>query len=105
MEITCPACNKDGQTEAACSRCGCDLTRLHAVVHAASAAVSAARAALGRADWPEALAQAQTSWQLLHTANAARAAFLAAAVLGETAAALRWRQHAVWRLNGSSLGQ
>jgi uncharacterized protein (DUF983 family) len=94
MEITCPACNKGGQTEAACSRCGCDLTRLRAVVNAASATVSAARAALGRAAWSEALDQAQTSWQLLHTANAARVAFLAAAVLGDIAVALRWRQRA-----------
>ena len=94
MEITCPACNKDGQTEAACSRCGCDLTCLHAVVNAASAALSASRAALGRTDWSEALDQAETSWRLLHTTHAARVAFLAAAVLGDIAVALRWRQRA-----------
>jgi hypothetical protein len=92
MEITCPACNKDGQTEAACSRCGCDLTALRAVVNAAAAAMLAARATLGRTDWSEALDQAQISWQLLHTANAARIAFFAAAALGDTPAALLWRQ-------------
>ena len=92
MEITCPACNKDGQTEAACSRCGCDLSRLATVLDAAAAALSSARAAFHRLDWSEALRQAEISWQLLHAADPARLAFLAAAGLGDTPAALRWRQ-------------
>ena len=92
MEITCPACNKDAQTEAACSRCGCDLTRLRTVFDAAAAALSSACAAFHRTDWSEALHQAETSWQLLHATDAARLAFLAAAGLGDTPAALRWRQ-------------
>jgi hypothetical protein len=94
MEVTCPACNKGGQTQTACARCGCDLTGLRTVAEAASAAMSAARAALRRTDWSGALDQAEASWQLLHQPNAARLAFLAAAVLRDTAAALRWRRRA-----------
>jgi hypothetical protein len=94
MEITCPACNKGGQTEPVCSRCGCDLTGLRAVADAASGAALAACAALCRTDWSEALNQARISWELLHASDAARIAFLAAAASGDTAAALRWRRRA-----------
>ena len=94
MEITCPACNKTGQTEAACARCGCDLTRLRAVLKSASAGLSAARDALGRADFSAALEHAEVSWQLRHTSAAARLAFLAAAALHDTPSALSWRRRA-----------
>ncbi len=94
MPITCPACNKANQTEAACTRCGCDLTRLHEIVEAAGIGISKANVALRVSDWTSALAAAEQSWQLCHSVLAARLAFLAASALGETTCALLWHQRA-----------
>jgi len=94
MDIRCPACNKANQTEHLCSRCGCDLTRLHETAGAAAATLRRAREALHAADWEETLAWARKSWTLRHTTEAARLACLAAAALGHTAPALRWHQAA-----------
>jgi hypothetical protein len=88
--IDCPACNKPGQTEAVCARCGCDLTRLRAVAEAAVAASDRARDALHLAEWEHALAWAERSWDLFHSKEAARTAFLASAALGQTGEALQW---------------
>ena len=92
MPLTCPACNKTGQTEAACARCGCDLSRLHAVLEAAVSRLGVARAALVARDWPGALAQAERSWRLCHTVESARVAFLAAAGAGDAACAVTWHR-------------
>ena len=70
MPIRCPACNKADQTAAACTRCGCDLTQLHAIVQSAARRLVAARAGLTAADWPAALMAAEQSWQLLHSVEA-----------------------------------
>jgi hypothetical protein len=94
MAIACPACNKAGQTDAACQRCGCDLTRLHGIVAAAATRLAGAAAALEHRDWPGALAEAERSWRLLHTAESAQLAWVAAAACGDTARALRWRERA-----------
>jgi hypothetical protein len=94
MPLTCPACNKPGQTEAACARCGCDLSRLHTVLEAAASRLSAARAALEVCDWPGARAQAERSWRLCHTVASARVAFLAAAGAGDVAGAATWHRRA-----------
>ena len=67
MPITCPACNKAGQTDAACQRCGCELTHLHEIVAAAATRLARAHAALTNRDWSGALADAEGSWDLLHT--------------------------------------
>jgi hypothetical protein len=98
MAIACPACKKADQTETACQRCGCDLTRLHDIVVAAGKRLGAAHTALECRDWAGALTQATRSWRLLHTAESAQVAFLAAAASGESASALRWRERAVGRL-------
>jgi hypothetical protein len=95
MALVCPACNKAGQADAACSRCGCDLSRLHAIAEAAAAQLAAARAALRQRDWPGARVRAEQSWSLCHTRESARVAFLAAAAAGETARALIWRDRAL----------
>ena len=95
MAIICPACNKANQTEAACSRCGCDLRALHAVLEGAQATLCQAKGALGEADWAGALGWAQRSWELCHTVEAARLAFIAAAASGQTQDALGWRQRAL----------
>ncbi len=94
MAITCPACSKTGQTESACQRCGCDLSRLHAIVTRATSRLQAARASLEKRDWTRALIHAEQSWRLCHTIESAQMAFLSAAAGGETALALVWRQRA-----------
>lgn len=98
MAIACPACKKADQTETACQRCGCDLTRMHDVVAAAGKRLGAAHTALARRDWLAALKQATHSWRLLHTAESAQVAFLAAAAGGDGSRALRWRERAAGRL-------
>lgn len=94
MSLTCPACNKAAQAEAACVRCGCDLSRLRAVLVAAASRLDAARVSLAARDWPGALADAQRSWRLHHTPEAARVAFCAAAAAGDTARAIAWHERA-----------
>ena len=94
MAITCPACNKAGQTDATCQRCGCDLARLHEIVDAAAGRLVRAHAALAARDWRGALAEAECSWGLLHTAESAQLAWVAAAAAGDTPRALRWRGRA-----------
>jgi hypothetical protein len=92
MSATCPACNKSDQTAPTCSRCGCDLSALHAVLEAATAYLADARAAIEDCDWQHALASAERAWQLRHAPPAARLAFLAAAALGQTPRALHWHR-------------
>lgn len=95
MNVTCPACNKPGQTEPACPRCGCDLSQLHAILRTATARLADAQTALTRHDCQGALARSEHSWLLLHSAQSAQLAFLAAAALGDTPRALAWRRRAL----------
>ncbi len=92
MSVTCPACGKADQEQQTCSRCGCDLTRLLEVARAAAAALHRSLACLRAGEREDALAAAEQSWNLCHSVEAARLAFLAAAALGDTSAALGWRQ-------------
>jgi hypothetical protein len=68
---------------------------LHATVESAARQLFAAVASLKSCEWVQARAQAECSWALYHSAASARLAFLAAAALGDTAQALRWRHRAV----------
>jgi hypothetical protein len=92
MALTCPACNKANQTDAICQRCGCDLSGLHAIKRAAEASLGSVRQRLRQRDWAQALAEAEQSWQLCHSDAAAQCAFILSGILGNTAAALCWRQ-------------
>jgi hypothetical protein len=94
VAITCPACSKSNQTQTVCGRCGCDLSRLWQVSEAAAAALAQARAALRAADWSDALAKAEDSWNLCHSVESARLAFLAAGALREAASAMTWHARA-----------
>jgi len=94
MPLVCPACNKAGQTAATCQRCGCDLSRLHAILKAAASLLRAAVASLANGNRREALTLAQRSWRLHHNSASAQVAFLAAAGVGDTPQALRWREPA-----------
>jgi hypothetical protein len=94
MSLTCPACAKPNQNGELCQRCGCDLSDLHAVNRAAEWCLRAGREHLRRAAWLQALQHAEQSWDLQHSAAAARDAFVLAAALGDTVAALRWHRRA-----------
>jgi len=95
MRITCPACRKANDTgDAVCARCGCDFVPLRAVLTAAEDCLAAATAALQGGRWPAALRHAEQSWALRRSAGAARIAFLAAAVAGQTRLAILWHARA-----------
>jgi hypothetical protein len=91
--LKCPACGKLNPTEAACTRCGCDLARLRGVVAAAQGALAEGRVSLQTGDWAGALSWSEKSWRLLHSAEAARLAFLAAGAMGDTRVAAAWHRH------------
>ena len=94
MSVTCPACNKANQTGAACSRCGCDLVQLQRILEAAASLTLQARRSLENHAWSDALAHAERSWDLFHSADAAAMAFVAAGGLGDTSGALQWHARA-----------
>jgi len=91
--LKCPACGKLSPTEAMCTRCGCDLARLRAVIAAAQGALAEGRVSLQIGDWAGALSWSEKSWRLLHSAEAARLAFLAAGAMGDTRTAASWHRH------------
>jgi hypothetical protein len=95
MSLNCPACNKPNQDGPACQRCGCDLSALHTIRRAAQVCLAEAIHGLRNRQWNQALIEAERSWELYHSPEAAHCAFVLAAALGETAAALRWRQRAL----------
>jgi hypothetical protein len=94
MSLTCPICKKPNQAGPVCQRCACDLSALHAIRHAAQVCLGRARRCLHNQQWIEALAEAERSWELVHSTQAARCAFVVAGAAGNTAAALRWRERA-----------
>ena len=92
--VDCPACGKAGQAGPACQRCGCDLIQLHRVSAAAARALHHACCALRELNWQEALDASEQAWELRHSPEAARMAFLAAGALGDKDAILYWRAQA-----------
>lgn len=95
MQLTCPACRKRNEsvkdTNPACSRCGCDLSRLRAVQLAAAQARHTAALALRLGRWADALDHAERAWRLFHHPHAAQLAALASGALGDTGTVLLWR--------------
>jgi hypothetical protein len=65
---------------------------LHAIKRAALSCLGQAHQACGSRDWDGALNKAQQSWELYHSPEAARFAFVVAGALGDTSAALDWRR-------------
>jgi hypothetical protein len=92
IPLICPACNKPGQAGPACQRCGCDLAALRSVRRAAETCLARARGFLRDRHWDDALGEAESSWALYHSPEAARMAFVLAAALRDTESALRWYQ-------------
>ena len=99
MTITCPACGKiNGIEDMICSRCACGLEKLARITRLAVRCHDGAAARLRAADGPGAMAQAQKSWDLRHSPESARLAFLAALLNGDFTAASHW-----YRIRGQVL--
>jgi hypothetical protein len=106
VEIVCPACNKVNTEETPCSRCGADLFALVQIRQSASLALKSGALYLKRNDGRNALHQAEISWHLKNSAEAARLAFLACLILKRFASATRWYELAMApELNQGELNQ
>jgi hypothetical protein len=99
MQITCPACSKKNEfsegfdaADRLCVRCGCDLSMLESILHAARQHLSLAKLELEQGNWTGALALAERSWGLKQTPDSARVAFLAAAALAQKETLSKWRR-------------
>jgi hypothetical protein len=94
MEIVCPSCGKANRTTP-CVRCGCELSPLFAVCHAAEEELRAAGKCMRSGSAEEACGHAAHSWELHHTTEAARLAFLASVALGDFALGRLWHRRSV----------
>jgi hypothetical protein len=94
MEIVCPSCGKANHSNP-CGRCGCELLPLFAVYRAAEVELSVAGKCLRSGNIDEAREHAARSWELHHSSEAARLAFLACIVLEDFAWGRLWHHRAV----------
>ena len=90
MDIVCPACNKVNTEDTHCSRCGADLLALVQIRRSAALALNDGTQSLKQNDGRNALHQAEMSWHLKKSAEAARLAFLACLLLQRFMSATRW---------------
>lgn len=91
MKIICPACGKsNGLEDGICSRCACGLEKLAAIIKLAGRLCDEATVCLRAADGVGALAKAKNSWDLCHSDEAARLAFLASLLNHDFTAATHW---------------
>jgi hypothetical protein len=90
VEIVCPACNKANNEEKQCSRCGADLLALVQIRRSAALALNNGTRSLKQNDGRSALHQAEISWHLKKSTEAARLAFLACLILQRFTSATRW---------------
>ncbi|MEN8691731.1 MAG: hypothetical protein ABF303_02685 [Desulfobacterales bacterium] len=97
MEMVCPACNKANNEETHCSRCGADLLALVRIRRSAALALNSGTRYLKQNDGRNALHQAEISWHLKKSAEAARLAFLACLHLQRFTSATRWYELAAYR--------
>ena len=90
MPIRCPACKKSNTAEQICQRCGTDLSVLVVIRSACRRLMEQSRRyiLLGRGD--EALSCARYAWELEHTQQAAKLAFLACLLLEYYEQATQW---------------
>ena len=91
--VLCPSCGK-ASPSAPCPRCGCDTAPLFAILEAARGRIAAAAASLRHGYPAEAREQAGESWNLRHTREAARLAFLACVAMEDFDWAAVWRHRA-----------
>jgi len=95
VETVCPACNKVNNEETHCSRCGADLLALVQIRRSAAQALNSGTRSLKQNDGRNALHQAEISWHLKNSAEAARLAFLSCTLLQRFASATRWYELAI----------
>lgn len=95
MEIICPACNRVNTEKTPCSRCGADLLELAHIRRSADLALKTGTQCLKQNDGRDALHQAEISWHLKNSAEAARLAFLACLHLQRFTSATRWYELAL----------
>lgn len=95
MEIVCPACNRVNTEETHCSRCGADLLALIHIRRSADLALKTGTRYLKRTDGRSALHQAEMSWRLKNSTEAARLAFMACLHLQRFTSATRWYELAL----------
>jgi hypothetical protein len=93
--MVCPACNKVNNEETHCSRCGAELLVLVKIRRSAALALKIGTRYLKQNDGRNALHQAEISWHLKNSAEAARLAFLACLHLRRFTSATRWYELAV----------
>jgi hypothetical protein len=95
VDIVCPACNKANNEEAHCSRCGADLHALVQIRRSAALALKKGTQCLKQNEGRDALHQAEISWHLKKSTEAARLAFLACLHLQRFTSATRWYKLAI----------
>jgi hypothetical protein len=94
MDITCPSCGK-ANLSTPCLRCSADLSPLFAVCRAALVELNVAGKCLRSGHVEEAYSHATKSWELYHTPEAARLAFLACLARDDFALSRIWHHRAV----------
>jgi len=90
MQIRCPACKKNNVQVPRCQRCNTDLTVLNSIREASDHFLEKSRRNIMNGNGAKALQYAQTAWELEHTAQAARQAFLACLLLRRFDRATQW---------------
>ncbi len=95
MEIHCPSCKKINVDAAVCTRCGCELQALLAIAYAAGHDITLGKNTLLAGNFQEAIALAIRSWQLKHSPEAAKLAFLASVCAGKYNDAVTWYSYAM----------
>jgi hypothetical protein len=95
VDIVCPACKKVNTEETQCSRCDADLLALVQIRRSAAQALNSGTRYLKQNDGRNALHQAEISWHLKNSAEAARLAFLACLHLQRFTSATRWHELAM----------
>jgi hypothetical protein len=94
MEIVCPSCGKANESTS-CRRCGSELSQLFAVFRAAEIELNVAGTCLRFGSADQAREHAAHSWELHHTSEAARLAFLSCIALEDFARCRLWYQRAI----------
>ncbi len=91
MEILCPACKKKSNiNEKICQRCSTDLNVLITIRSASHDYLEQSRKFILAEDGEMALNAAQNAWNLVHTPQAAKQAFLASLFLKRFDLATYW---------------
>lgn len=93
MELKCPGCAKLTAAQE-CPRCGSDLAVLFALRQTATEDLTRAALLLRQRQPASAYTFANSSWEKIHSTEAAKLAFLAALGTGDFASASFWHAQA-----------